>query len=140
MNFREVPLIHAEYCLTTSKDVYGPKQKQIPLGSILSVAMGDVWLYFWFESLVAIRHQTENWSYYVNLEDVKVISPDHHAYSLQFLTQEILDVIARDFGGDEPREIKQVPLSEICFIAMARVFQHGKEHVLQQLNVETKKS
>ena len=105
------PIIHFEYCLAQHGDEV--RGERVPDGCITSISINDIWLYFYHENLVAIRHQVERWSYYIDLNDCKDVPPEFVPPSLERLHQVHLDIISRDFGGDENRTVSVLPLVEI---------------------------
>jgi hypothetical protein len=129
------PLIHFEYCLGRHEDkVDGNK---VPDGSITSVSVNNLWLYFYHENLVAIRHQREKWSYYIDLKDCKDVPPEFIPPSIERLDNVHIEIISRDFGGDEDREVVVVPLLEMGPLAIKLLGDEISNKVIAEMGLST---
>ena len=111
------PIFHFEYCLT----VQDPSDGEIVIedGTIKSVAINFLWVYFFHETIVAIRHQTDKWSKYADLDDLLNGDYEFRSHTLKEINKDIFTVIGRDFNGDKDNEIEYLPLDELQRVGMA---------------------
>lgn len=111
------PMFHFEYCLCDHGDLIDGKK--IEDGALKSIAINDLWLYFYQENLIGIRHQIEQWSYYIDPADCAGLPPEYVPPSAEKIHPKMLEIISRDFGGDEKRKVyDKLPYLDISKIAI----------------------
>lgn len=113
------PLIFHEYCLDDQQGKDGTQK--VNDGAIKSVAIGYVWLYFYHEVIVGVRHQIEMWSDYARIEDCKKVEPEYIPHTVESITPYHFEIISRDFGGDEKRTVEYHPLAEMSSVGLRRI-------------------
>ena len=98
------PFFHFEYCLTV-QDPSG-NQIVIPDGHIKSVAIGYLWLYFWHETLIAVRHQKdESIAAFISKTSIQQHKDADNGYTSHTLWNlldsysDVREVISKDFAA-----------------------------------------
>ena len=114
-------------------DYPGSEKRKIEDGSLKAFSINFLWLYFFHETLVAIRHQQKPWAIYVDPKDCVPVTNEHISKTLEDYTQDYIDLISEDYGGDANRVVRYVELADMSSEGFKAISDELVEVVTQSL-------